>query len=294
MMELPPRPTLFDFHGVSMTSYFTDNWDNIQNFKARPDDIVIASYPKAGNTWVSYILDLLYFSHMSSDRQDSVPLFERVPFLEILFPGFPSGVDELTQLTTFPRIIKTHLPVHFMPKTFWEQNSKIIYVARNAKDTAVSYFHFDRMNMAQPEPGDWSSYLQRFMEGKLVFGSWYEHVRGWWEKKQTSSNILYLFYEDLIEDTEQELGRLCSFLGLSPTTALKKEVTKKVLFDNMKNNKMANGSTDEAFDFKISPFMRKGKVGDWKNHFTVQQDEQFNEDYAKKMKNTDLQFRTVL
>lgn len=294
MMELPPRPTLFDFHGVSMTSYFTDNWDNIQNFKARPDDIVIASYPKAGNTWVSYILDLLYFSHMSSDRQDSVPLFERVPFLEILFPGFPSGVDELTQLTTFPRIIKTHLPVHFIPKTFWEQNSKIIYVARNAKDTAVSYFHFDRMNMAQPEPGDWSSYLQRFMEGKMVFGSWYEHVRGWWEKKQTSSNILYLFYEDLIEDTEQELGRLCSFLGLSPTTALKQEVTKKVLFDNMKNNKMANGSTDEAFDFKISPFMRKGKVGDWKNHFTVQQDEQFNEDYAKKMKNTDLQFRTVL
>lgn len=37
-----------------------------------------------------------------------------------------------------------------------------------------------------------------------------------------------------------------------------------------------------------------GRVGDWKNHFTVQQDEQFNEDYKKNMKNTDLQFRTVL
>lgn len=47
-MELPPRPTLFDFHGVSMSRYFTDNWDNIQNFKARPDDILIATYPKAG------------------------------------------------------------------------------------------------------------------------------------------------------------------------------------------------------------------------------------------------------
>lgn len=33
----------------------------------------------------------------------------------------------------------------------------------------------------------------------VVFGSWYEHVSGWWEKKQISSNILYLFYEDLIE-----------------------------------------------------------------------------------------------
>ena len=105
-----------------------------------------------------------------------------------------SGVDELNKLTTSPRIIKTHLPVHFVPKSFWEQNPKvccklilnvsmgtytsmlmqhfllillqIIYVARNAKDTAVSYFHFDRMNTAQPEPGDWSSFLQRFIEGK--------------------------------------------------------------------------------------------------------------------------------
>lgn len=50
-----------------------------------------------------------------------------------------------------------------MFKSFWLQ---IIYVARNAKDTAVSYFHFDCMNMVQPEPGDWSSFLQRFMEGK--------------------------------------------------------------------------------------------------------------------------------
>ena len=47
-MELPPRPKPFDFHGVSMTNYFTDNWENVQNFKARPDDILIATYPKAG------------------------------------------------------------------------------------------------------------------------------------------------------------------------------------------------------------------------------------------------------
>uniref|UniRef100_A0A3P9LGD8 Sulfotransferase n=1 Tax=Oryzias latipes TaxID=8090 RepID=A0A3P9LGD8_ORYLA len=293
-MEIPPRPALFDFHGVSMTKYFTENWDNIQDFKARPDDILIASYPKAGNTWVSYILDLLYFSHVSPDRQEVVPLHERVPFLEFYMPGFPSGVDELNQSTTVPRIIKTHLPVQFLSKSFWEQNSKIVYVARNAKDSVVSFFHFDRMNKAQPEPGDWSSYLKRFMDGKMVFGSWYEHVKGWWEKKKSHPNILYLFYEDIIENTEEELDKLCSFLGLSPSSESKKQVMEKALFDNMKNNKMANGSADAVLDFKISPFMRKGKVGDWKNHFTVQQNEQFSEDYDKKMKDTDLQFRTVL
>lgn len=43
------RPKLIDFHGVSMTHIFTDNWDKVQNFKAKPDDIVVATYPKAGN-----------------------------------------------------------------------------------------------------------------------------------------------------------------------------------------------------------------------------------------------------
>uniref|UniRef100_UPI003AAFCD4D cytosolic sulfotransferase 3-like isoform X2 n=1 Tax=Centroberyx gerrardi TaxID=166262 RepID=UPI003AAFCD4D len=290
-MELPPRPKLFDFHGVSITKYFTDNWDNVQNFKARPDDILIASYPKAGNTWVSHMLDLLYFGQTSPERQTSIPLHENVPMLEAsIAPS--SSTDWIDQLTISPRIIKTHLPVQLLPKSFWEQNCKIVYVARNAKDNVVSYFHFGHMSMLQPEPGDWSSFLQRFMEGKMVFGPWYDHVTGWWEKKQTHSKIHYMFYEDLTEDTGREIDRLCSFLGLSPSAEEKETVIRGVQFDNMKKNKMTNYSTVPTMDLKVSPFMRKGKVGDWKNHFTVAQSEQFDEDYKKKMKNPTLYFRT--
>ncbi|XP_023278532.1 cytosolic sulfotransferase 2-like isoform X2 [Seriola lalandi dorsalis] len=291
-MEVPPRPTLFDFHGVSMTKYFTDNWDNVQNFKARPDDILIATFPKAGTTWVSYILDLLYFGQMCPERQTSIPIHMRVPFLEIYLPSLPAGKELADQLPTTPRLIKTHLPVQFVPKSFWEQNCRIVYVARNAKDNAVSYFHFDRMNNVQPEPGDWSTFLQKFMEGKMVFGSWYDHVNGWWEKKQTHSKIHYMFYEDLIEDSRREIDRLCSFLCLSPSAEEKERVITGVMFDNMKQNKMANYSTVHIMDHKVSPFMRKGKVGDWKNHFTVTQNEQFDEDYRQKMKNPTLKFRT--
>lgn len=167
-------------------------------------------------------------------------------------------------------------------------------MARNAKDNAVSYFHFDRMNKLQPEAGDWSSYLRRFMEGKLGFGSWYDHVNGWWKKKETYSNLHYMFYEDMIEDIEREVDKLCHFLGLSPTVEEKRQIIFDAQFDNMKKNNMVNHSTVPAVDFKISHFMRKGKVADWRNHFTVAQNEEFDDDYKIKMTDPTLQFRTGL
>ncbi|XP_076859270.1 cytosolic sulfotransferase 3-like [Brachyhypopomus gauderio] len=286
------RPEMFEFEGISMTHYFTDNWENVQNFKARPDDILIATYPKAGTTWVSYILDLLYFGNTAPERQTSLPIYLRVPFLEMALPGIPEGVELADNLPTTPRLIKTHLPVQLLPKSFWEQNCRVVYVARNAKDNAVSYFHFDRMTIGQPEPGDWNTYLKKYMDGKNVFGPWYDHVCGYWEKKKTYSNIHYIFFEDMVEDTGREMERLCSFLGLSTPSEEKERITKSVHFDSMKQNNMTNYSSFPVMDFKISQFMRKGKVGDWKNHFTVAQNEQFDEHYKQKMKNTTLQFRT--
>uniref|UniRef100_H3DKM9 Sulfotransferase n=1 Tax=Tetraodon nigroviridis TaxID=99883 RepID=H3DKM9_TETNG len=294
-MAAPVREELFDFQGVPMINCFSSNWEKVQSFQARPDDILIATYPKAGTTWVSYILDLLYFGQSSLERQTSIPIYERVPFMESAFPSMDTGgIDLLEKLPTSPRLIKTHFPVQFVPKSFWEQNCKIIYMARNAKDNAVSYFHFDRMNRVQPEAGDWSSYLRRFMEGKMVFGSWYDHVNAWWKKKETYSNLHYMFYEDMIEDLGREVDRLSSFLGLSPSAEEKENILTGAKFDNMKKNKMTNYSTVLLMDHKVSPFMRKGKVGDWKNLFTEAQNKEFDQDYKQKMKNTTLQFRNEI
>uniref|UniRef100_A0A3Q1IHA7 Sulfotransferase n=1 Tax=Anabas testudineus TaxID=64144 RepID=A0A3Q1IHA7_ANATE len=267
--QLPSRPELFDFRGVSMTHFFTDNWENVQNFKARPDDVLIATYPKAGTTWVSYILDLLYFGQTSPERQTSVPIYERVPFLELIVPKFHH---------------KLHFNTTFSPQdTMWRFSNNM-----------VSYFHFDSMAMIEPDPGDWNNYFQRFMQGKVVTGSWYDHVNGWWKKKQTSPNVHYMFYEDLVEDTGREIDKLCSFLGLSPSEDERKRITGGVQFDKMKKNNMTNYSTHARMDFKTGSFMRKGRVGDWKNHFTVAQNEEFDEDYKKKMKDPTLQLRTDL
>ncbi|KAG7228224.1 hypothetical protein INR49_013387 [Caranx melampygus] len=290
MMDFPPRPELFDFHGVPMIHYFTDNWENVQNFQARPDDILLSTYPKAGNTWVSYILDLLRFDQTSPECEKSLPVYVKVPLLEGAFPFLKPGsstIDKGTDLVdnqlTSPRLIKTHLPIQL-----------IVYVARNAKDSVVSFFHFQLMSKLAPEPGDWNSYLQRFMEGKMGYGSWYDHVNSWWEKKKTYSNLHYMFFEDLVEDTGREIDKLCYFLGLSPAAEEKERLLDRVHFDNMKKDKLVNYSIYEGMDLKVCSFIRKGKVGDWKNHFTVAQSEEFDEDYKKKMKNPTLKFRTEI
>ncbi|XP_023278567.1 cytosolic sulfotransferase 2-like [Seriola lalandi dorsalis] len=261
-MELPLRPKLFDFHGVSMTKYFTDNWYNIQNFKARPDDILTATYPKAARCR----LNVKTQSHSITEC-----LSWRYTFLE---PS-QARVDELYMLTTFPRIIKTHLPVQVIPKSFSEQNSKIIYMARNAKENALFYFHLNRMNMVQLEPGDRSSFLQRFMEGKRE-----SRMRAY-QKKQTTSNILYLFYEDLIEVSLK--------VSLWDCKTQAQDFTLLLLNEN-------STVCAPAWDCLplIAASIYTGKVGDWKNYFAAQQSEQFDEGYKKKMKNRDLQFRRVL
>uniref|UniRef100_A0A3Q3XL07 Sulfotransferase n=1 Tax=Mola mola TaxID=94237 RepID=A0A3Q3XL07_MOLML len=275
-MDLPPRPELFDFHGISMTHCFTDNWENIQNFQAKQDDILIATYPKAGTTWVSYMLDLLYFGQTFPERQISTSIYQTVPFLEINFDTLDLKTEVFLPLvSTRNTSVCEHISSNIVNYIKCFLLLQVVYVARNAKDNVVSFFHFDRMN-------------------KVVFGSWYDHVNGWWKKKQTHSKVHYMFYEDLIEDAGQELDKLCHFLDMSPSVETKTWILDRAQFHNMKNNTMVNHSVVPVMDFEISHFMRKGKVGDWKNHFTVAQNEMFDEDYKMKMTDSTLQFRTEI
>uniref|UniRef100_UPI00398F4E16 sulfotransferase 1 family member D1-like n=1 Tax=Pristiophorus japonicus TaxID=55135 RepID=UPI00398F4E16 len=289
----PPRPQLKPIHGVPLPEWLADNWAKVEHFQAKPDDVLIVTYPKAGTTWIQQIVDLI---NCNGDAELSKrgPIDVKIPFLEIFAEGFATGVEMIEKMPS-PRFIKTHLPIQLVPKSFWEKDCKMIVLARNSKDNLVSYFHFHRMNYALPEAGTWLQFLQKFVNGQVAWGFWYDHAKGWWEAKN-KHRILFLFYEDMKEKPSREILKVAKFLD----KVLEEDVIEKVVelssFAVMKDDPMVNYSTlpSTIFDQTISCFMRKGEVGDWKNHFTVAQHEAFEEDYERKMRDSSIKFRDVL
>lgn len=279
--------------GVPLPESTCDIWDQIHNFQAREDDILVATFPKAGTTWTQEIVDLIMLNG-DVERSMRAPCFVKVPFIDLNPKPMLSGVDAANAMKS-PRLLKTHLPIQLVPPSFWEKNVKVIYVARNAKDCMVSYFHFQRMNKTLPDPGTWNEYFSTFLAENVAWGSWFDHVIGWWKVKD-KHQILYVFYEDMIEDPRREIRKISTFLGKELTEEVVDAIQHHTSFDAMKDNPMTNCSVlpSSIFDQSISPFIRKGKVGDWKNHFLVAQNIVFDEEYKKKMEGSGLNFRTEL
>nr|XP_028696643.1 sulfotransferase 1A1 isoform X2 [Macaca mulatta] len=278
------RPPLEYVKGVPLIKYFAEALGPLQSFRARPDDLLISTYPKSGTTWVSQILDMIYQGG-DLEKCHRAPIFMRVPFLEFKVPGIPSGMETLKD-TPAPRLLKTHLPLALLPQTLLDQK---------VKDVAVSYYHFYHMAKVYPEPGTWDSFLEKFMAGEVSYGSWYQHVREWWELSHTHP-VLYLFYEDMKENPKREIRKILEFVGRSLPEETVDLMVQHTSFKEMKKNPMANYTTvpQEFMDHSISPFMRKGMTGDWKTTFTVAQNERFDADYAEKMAGCSLSFRSEL
>ncbi|KAK2884803.1 hypothetical protein Q8A73_021277 [Channa argus] len=288
------RYPLIPVQGIPLMNHTANNWDSISAFCPDPSDILITTYPKSGTTWTQEIIDQLLHNG-DAEACKRAPITARSPLLEFCLPQFPNTAIERLEKMDPPRLIKTHLPIQLVPPAFWEKKCKTIYVARNAKDNLVSYYYFDCMNLTQPEPGPWEGYIHKYMRGELAWGSWYDHVKGYWVEKE-KKNILYIFYEDMKENPRREIERIMRYLDLSLSDEVISRIVELTSFKNMKDNPMANYShiPQSIFDLSVGSFMRKGEVGDWRNNFTPEQSKMFDEDYEKQMSNVNIPFKTLI
>ena len=97
-------------------------------------------------------------------------------------------------------------------------------------------------------------------------------------------NVHILCYEDMIKDPRTAITRTAKFLGCDLSAEVVDKIADQVVFENMKKVSTVNMSwTDQFRDDKSSGFMRKGIVGDWRNHFTKEQSARFDAEIAEKI-----------
>nr|CAD7261591.1 unnamed protein product [Timema shepardi] len=138
----------------------------------------------ARTTWTQELLWLLN-NDFDYDTARRVNLVERFPFLEFstlldkevkgeVIAKNPDNPDCATILDswetpgyrfstdmTSPRHFKTHLPFSLLPPQLLD-TCKVVYVARNPKDVAVSYYHHNRLLTVQGYQCDFATYWNYF------------------------------------------------------------------------------------------------------------------------------------
>ncbi|XP_076866848.1 sulfotransferase 2B1-like [Brachyhypopomus gauderio] len=276
----------FVYHGIFLPkmAYSENSLNYFKAFKIQEDDIFITTYPKSGTTWMQEIIPLILSGGDFTPVQ-TIPNWERVPWVE------EKRAAQLIDKLGSPRALASHMPYHLMPSTFFSSKAKIIYVTRNPKDVLVSSFHFHRMASFLDDPGTFEEFAEKFLAGQVFFGKWTDHVKSW-RNPEIGDRILYITYEEMIQDLRGAIGRILCFLGRQLSADALDRVTEHCQFKNMKQNTMSNYSLvpKHLMDSSKSHFFRKGNVGDWKNHFSPELEMKFNAAIHEEMKETGINF----
>ncbi|XP_076276129.1 sulfotransferase 1E1 [Lasioglossum baleicum] len=291
---------------------YTKQGTGFYNFKARPDDTWVLSYPRSGTTWTQELVWLLS-NNLEFERAGKELLAERFPFLEFSMYNHPEVTNEFLEMNkgdkdkedlcrniakpgyevleklASPRFIKSHFPLSLLPGIL-DTGCKIIYVARNPKDVAVSWYHLNTAIKTQGYAGDFPTFWDYFRNNLTPWSPYWEHLKEAWSFKD-HPNLLFMFYEEMQHDFPKAIRKVAEFLGKVYTEEQIKQLAEYLNIENFKNNPMVNSS--ELKDCNIitaGTFVRKGASGGWRDMFTPDLDASANQWIEEHLKGTDFVF----
>ncbi|CAN7988214.1 unnamed protein product [Ixodes hexagonus] len=301
-VRLPNGPVYVDMDGFRLSRNFTlEMYRSALKYQPRPDDMFVVTFPKCGTTWSQQIGYLIF--HKGVPPPTALDFLKSSPFLEMF------GADDVKAMKR-PGLIKTHLPYHVLPQ---HPQAKYLVVCRNPKDTCVSFFHHTRAFAGYEfADGKFEDFFDVFMEGKNEFEDYFDHVLSWYSHRN-DSNVLFLHYEDMKADPRSAVLKIAEFLDKDHHKLLveNEEMLENVIkysdiksmqvaaVENFKNFFVNDLEEDDvpaglkAFHgaAKRQPnagFIRKGVVGDWKQHFSAEMNKRMEEKIVDKLSHTDL------
>ena len=255
-----------------------------EHYRPRPDDIVIATFPKCGTTWMQRIVGLLVFQ-----TPEPKPVMQISAWIDRRFGEPIEAVVAQIEEQEHRRFLKSHSPLDGLPLY---DDVKYIHVARDGRDACVSYHNhvlgfteqglqqFDKIGMEDetigrpyPRPdADPGHFFHRWIttgevpghEDGSPFMSFFHFERTWWEVRNRP-NVLLVHYNDLKADLSGEMQRISDFLGIPIEPSLWPALVEAAGFEAMRRDgDMIMGSLAARFQGGSQRFFFKGTIERWR------------------------------
>jgi hydroxyjasmonate sulfotransferase len=268
-----------------------------RRFTPRPDDVVLASYPKCGTTWLKALAFAVLSRGAHPPAGPDHPLrrlnpHDCVPSVDEVFAG---GEHAKLDLLPSPRLMNTHLPYTLLPETVVTAGGcRVVYVCRDPKDMTVSFWHFLRRR--QPDLS-FADTFESICDGTAMVGPVWDHALSYWRASVARPDkVLFLRYEDLLRDPGGNVRRLAGFMGCSFSAAEEEAGTVQAVadlcsFEGLKGLEVNRAGTWGAYcAMPRDAFFRKGVAGDWANHMTPEMAARLDGVVREKLRGTGFTF----
>jgi len=190
-------------------------------FRPRPDDVVIATFPKSGTTWMQQI------AHGLRTRGDMSfeEITEVTPWIEAAFDvGWDLEADQIAA----PRIFKSHLSGEQL-----RLDCRSIVVLRDPIDALVSFYDFMNGWFLEPDVVSIESFVRYIATRDHHAGDYWSHLTSWWMRRR-EPGVLLTAFEELKRDLPAEVRRVAAFLGVGDDAQSLEIATRQSRFEFMK------------------------------------------------------------
>lgn len=204
------------------------------SYEPRPSDVFVVTQMRSGTTWMQHLVYEILMRGQGDLVEAGRTLNAVSPWLESVI-GVPAEDAPPLGRERPSRVIKTHFPVSLCP---YSSASKYVYVARNPVSCFASCADFlaDDLGAAAPSVDALEAWF--CSDERMWWGGWPSHVDGWWHRSLEQENVLFVRFEDMVEDLAGVAAGVTTFLGLSPLDDREMDaVRNKAGFAYMKRHK---------------------------------------------------------